>query len=58
MPEVRAIDSARLRCAALADAKAAVFAPPRRDAVAPVNEGLASTFHRGRDFLRDEQGAE
>ena len=32
----RAIDSARLRCAALAGANAAVILPPRRDAVAPM----------------------
>jgi hypothetical protein len=35
-PSERARDSARLRCAALAEANAAVLAPPRRDAVAPM----------------------
>ena len=33
---LRAIDLARLRCAALAGANAAVWTPPRRDAVAPM----------------------
>jgi hypothetical protein len=37
---VRAIDSARLRWAALAGANAAVFTLPRRDAVAPMNTML------------------
>jgi hypothetical protein len=32
----RAMDSARIRCAALAGAKAAVLGIPRRDAVAPM----------------------
>ena len=35
-PSERASDSARLRCAALAEANAAVLAPPRREAVAPM----------------------
>src|SRR6185503_4441535 len=35
-PRLRAIDSARLRWAALVGANAAVFTPPRREAVAPM----------------------
>ena len=38
------MDSARLFCAALAGAKAAVRAPPRRDAVAPMKTMLPRLF--------------
>ena len=45
----RAMDSARLRCAAFAGANAADLGPPRRDAVAPMNtiEPVLAAFMSG-----------
>ena len=56
----RAMDSARIRCAALAGAKAAVLGIPRRDAVAPMKMILprASAFHGGDHLPGDEQGSQ
>ena len=52
-----AIDSVRLRWAALAEAKAAVLIPPRLEAVAPSDNNVAVAFflHLGNDSLADSE---
>ena len=58
-PSERARDLARLRWAALAEANAAVLAPPRREAVAPTKIDVAARapLHRGDDAARGGEGA-